>query len=64
MMAASSVPLLEILLAGLRAQQPESNCYLCCTSDDPRDLCALHRDRLQAIVDYRGADRLTGEPAR
>ena len=49
----SAVPLLQILLAGLRAQQPEQCCFLCLTSDDPRDLCALHRDRLQAIVDYR-----------
>jgi hypothetical protein len=48
----TAVPLLEILLAGLRADQPEQNCYLCLTSDDPRDVCATHRERLQALVSY------------
>lgn len=46
------VPLLQILLAGLRASQPEECCFLCVTSEDPRDLCAGHRERLQTILDY------------
>jgi hypothetical protein len=45
-------PLLEILLAGLRGQQEESNCFLCLTSDDPRDLCVVHCDRLRTLVDH------------
>lgn len=44
--------LLDVLLAGLRGEQPESRCFLCLTSDDARDVCGEHQRRLAAIVRY------------
>jgi DNA-binding transcriptional LysR family regulator len=52
--AVSPAPLglLPILLARLRAEQPESNCFMCLTSDDPRDWCAEHLTRLDTVSAY------------
>jgi len=45
--------LLMVLLARLRGEQPFENCFMCLTSDDPKDVCAEHLDRLDRIVNYR-----------
>jgi hypothetical protein len=47
-----SLGLLPSLLARLRAEQPESNCFMCLTSDDPRDWCAEHLTRLDTVSAY------------